>query len=132
MAEALNITGPSEVPDYYFRDTIRPPARSFVETIILQDDIEAKPNIAPAAETIVESMTELAADAYRHFGGGSGDQLPIGAQATYEDVLEYVADYDNHERFGVWGYHEEVAQLAHKYLIGEGEDYESFRRIGRI
>jgi hypothetical protein len=122
-------TTASEVPDYLFRDHIRVPARTFVDTIALEG-LEYGDEVGEYyADTTVQSMAALAVDAYTHFGGGGGDQLAIAAGTEYADVLTYIEDYDNHERFGIWARHEAVAQLAHRYLVGDGEDYEAFRSM---
>lgn len=125
-----------ELLDIDFRDSVRPPASNFDNTLRLfcgwgapsEESLERAPYLAnyDYTEEHIEQMLRFAASTYGHFGGGEG-KLPFGV--TFEEVLAFVQNIDNQDQFMVYGFEEEIAGLAHKYLTGEGEDYEAFHQI---
>jgi hypothetical protein len=74
----------------------------------------------------IRAMQRFAAATYVEFGGGETDQ-PISV--SFDEVLDYVTDYKNQERFGVYAFEDEIATLAHRYLLGVGDAPEEFEEI---
>lgn len=127
---------PRELLDIDFRDFVRPPASNFTNTLRLfygwgapsKESLDRAPFLAnyDPTDEYVEQMLRYATSVYEHFGGGEG-KLQFGI--SYEEVLAYVEDTDNKDQFMVYNFEEEIASIAHRYLTGEGEDYDLFHQI---
>ncbi|MDB5164748.1 MAG: hypothetical protein JWL89_374 [Candidatus Saccharibacteria bacterium] len=116
----------AELADFDFPELIQPPTASYAATLALHREVGQH-----HADVTYESMWQFALNTYRNFGEGGGDQLPVAVDTQLDDALAYTTDYENYERFGVWPDEEQVAvaKLAHRYLKGEGDDYEAFKSI---
>jgi len=126
--------------DVDFSAHIVPPAETFGDTMRLHygwsspvrdADGQIKPELSFVADTDnvdehIEYMLRFAAGTYAHFGGGEG-RLPF--PVPYEDVLAFVSDYDTQSEFSVYSFEEEIAGLAHRYLNGQGDDYDRFHAL---
>lgn len=129
-------TGPTELSDLEFRDYVLPPTASYEDTMRLyygwrkpsKEELELAPYVSntDGIEEHIQHMLLFAADTYTNFGGGEG-KLLFGA--SYREVLAYVENYENKGKFLVFGFEGEIAGLAHRYICGQGEDYNSFHQL---
>ncbi|MDX1766392.1 MAG: hypothetical protein R3313_05595 [Candidatus Saccharimonadales bacterium] len=103
---------------YGWSSPVRGPDGEYVGPNYISDD--------DGVELHLEAMLMFAAAAYDHFGGGQG-RLPF--TVSLDEVREYINDYDNKIRFQVFGFDDEIAELAYTYLSGEGEDYDTFHQV---
>ncbi|HEX7633112.1 MAG TPA: hypothetical protein VF401_02165 [Candidatus Saccharimonadales bacterium] len=116
----------AELLDLDFPELIHPPAASYAATVALNYNLSWYD-----AEVGFERMQQFALDTYVEFGQGGGDQLVVAIDTKLDDVRAHTMSYAAAERFGIWVEQEQeaVARLAHRYLTGQGDDYEAFRSI---
>lgn len=133
----------AEQIDIHFQREVIPPAETFGDTMRLHygwsspvrdEDGRLKPNLPFVAdidgvEFQIEAMQAYAAATFCELGGGEGEQ-PF--EVDYETVLDFVRDADSQEYFGVWGFEEEIARLAFRYLSGEGDNYDAFHAMAHM
>lgn len=105
---------PSSEADF-FADYIKPPSADYESTLRLfygwDDDAAAQ----------IETMLDDARELYFDFGG----RLDITPKFP-PSVDEIAASFESGSCRRNSGFVEEIAGLTHKYLTGEGEDYEAF------
>jgi hypothetical protein len=74
----------------------------------------------------MDLVMAAAADAYRQFAGPNNQlERPVAK----EEVEALVLDFGWEDRHMSWAFGEQVAQIAYRYLNGEGEDYETFLKF---
>ena len=102
--------------DDFFAESIKPPAATFEDTLVLfhgWSEGDADMHISVLLDEARELFT-------KH--GGSREQLPLNPP-SYDELFDELEE--SPPVYGS-GFTEDIARLTHKYLIGEGEDYEAF------
>ncbi|MCW1908014.1 MAG: hypothetical protein KIH63_001595 [Candidatus Saccharibacteria bacterium] len=122
-----------EFTDLRFAGFVVPPSETFADTMRLEygwttpgpEMQRAVPYLAVSdgAEAHIDAMQAFVTKTVEYFG------LDAQSQPTINEVQAYVADYDNQVGVGVYTFLDEVAMVAHRYLIGEGDDY---RLLGEL
>jgi hypothetical protein len=112
----MPLTGPVELKDFQFRDEVLPPTSSFAASLALRGGFKGL-GMYPT-EVEVDYIYNAIGQAYREFGGAPGAlQFPVDVTA----VEQYVYHDLNQYSFG-----DLITALTHKYLSGQGEDYDGF------